>query len=122
MAFPTLTPSKRNFNPGDFPIKVYRSQSGSETRMLMGSKRTGMRLSLVYSNITDAQAETFLDDYAAQNGTYKAFDINSSVKTGWDGNSDALDSSDQWRYESAPVVTQVQKGISNVQVNLVGVL
>jgi hypothetical protein len=122
MAFPSLTPSSRTFNPGDYPVRTYVSQSGTETRILYGSKRTGMKLGLAYKNISDANAELFLDDFEAQKGTYKTFDINSNLKGGWDGNSDALDSSDKWRYESAPVVTQVRKGVSNVQVNLVGVI
>ena len=122
MAFPTLTPSSRNFSPGDFPTKKFRSQSGSETRILYGSKRTGMKLSLGYKNISDANAELFLDDFEAQKGTYTAFAINEDLKGGWTGNSDALDSSDKWRYAGPPQVVQVKPGVSNVRVNLVGVL
>lgn len=122
MAFPSLTPSSRNFSPGNFPVKTFKAQSGAETRILYGSKRTGMKLALSYKNISDAKAEEFLDDFVAQKGTYTAFAINTGLKGGWKGNSDALDSSDKWRYASPPKVTQVKPGISNVQVNLVGVL
>ena len=122
MAFPTLTPSSRQFTPGSYPTKTFKAQSGSETRILYGSKRTGMQLALSYRNISDANAELFLDDYDSQKGTYTAFAINEELKGGWTGNSDALDSSDKWRYASPPQVTQVKPGISNVQVKLVGVL
>ena len=81
-----------------------------------------MQLALSYKNISDANAELFLDDFDAQKGTYTAFAINEELKSGWEGNSDAFDSSDKWRYAAPPEVTQVKPGISNVQVNLVGVL
>jgi len=122
MAFPSIAPSSRNFSPGNYQVKTFKSQSGSETRVLYGSKRTGMQLALSYKNISDANAELFLDDFDAQKGTYTAFAINEELKSGWEGNSDALDSSDKWRYAAPPKVTQVKPGISNVQVNLVGVL
>jgi len=122
MAFPSIAPNARKFSPGDFPVKKFMSQSGAETRILYGSNRTGMTLSLSYKNISDANAELFLDDYEAQQGTYKTFEINADVKGGWEGNSDALDSTSKWRYAGPPQMTQVKPGISNLQVNLVGVL
>ena len=81
-----------------------------------------MKMSLTYRNVTDANAELFLDDFEAQKGTYTAFAINEDLKGGWTGNSDALDSNDKWRYAGPPQVVQVKPGVSNVQVNLVGVL
>ena len=122
MAFPSLAPSTRKFSPGNYQVKTFKAQSGAETRILYGSKRTGMELDLIYKNISDANAELFLDDFDAQKGTYTAFAINEELKSGWEGNSDALDSSDKWRYAAPPKVTQVKPGISNVQVNLIGVL
>ena len=134
MAFPSIAPSSRNFNPGDFPVKTYRAQSGAETRVLMGSKRTGMTLGLTYRHITDAEAEQFLDHFHDMKGTYKTFDVviagvSPDVKSGWKGNPDALGAQgvdnalgNEYRYASPPKLTQVRPGISNVQVNLVGVL
>ena len=127
MAFPSIVPSTRNFSPGDFPVKTFKSQSGAETRILYGSKRTGMKLALSYRNISDANAELFLDHYHEMKGTYTTFVVGSQTgaKEGWEGNADAL-GADAWgsayRYASPPKVTQVKPGISNVQVNLVGVL
>ena len=130
MAFPSLVPSSRSFSPGNWPIKTFRSQDGSETRILYGTKRTGMTLDLSYKNITDANAELFLDDYVARKGTYNTFtlgDAADEAKGGWEGNADAIGNAysttgNQWRYAEAPKVTQVAKGISNVQVKLLGVL
>ena len=133
MAFPALVPSSRSFSPGNWPVKTFRSQDGSETRILYGTKRTGMTLELRYKNITDANAELFLDDYILQKGTYKTFSLGDSgdeVRGGWEGTAAAISNGynttdaagNEWRYAEAPKVTQVAKGISNVQVKLLGVL
>ena len=51
MAFPTLKPTSREFNPGDWPIKRYNAQSGAEVRILYGNRRTNATLSLSYDKI-----------------------------------------------------------------------
>ena len=125
MAFPSLTPSSRAFLPGDFPVKRFKAQSGVETRILYGSKRTGMSMRLTYKNVTDAQAEQFLDHYHDMKGTYTTFTIQAETKGGWEGNGDALGAGEwgnAFRYESPVQVTQVGPGRSNVQVKLIGVL
>lgn len=123
--FPAIIPSKRNFDPGNFPVKTFRSQSGVETRVLYGSKRTGMKLSLTYRNITDTQAEEFLDHYHEMKGSYTTFALGTEAKEGWEGNIDALEAGEwgsKYRYAGPPRLTQVKPGISHISVNLVGVL
>lgn len=125
MAFPTLTPSSRAFDPGDWPVKTFRSQNGAETRILYGSNRTGMTLQLSYDNITDANAELFLDHYNEMQGTYTTFLLVSGTRSGWTGNLDALGANawgNAWRYAEPPQVQSVRPGISSVQVKLIGVL
>jgi hypothetical protein len=130
MAFPTLEPTSRTFDPGDYPVKKYQAQNGAEVRILYGSNRTNMKLSLSYANISDSNAELFLDHYDEMKGTYGTFGAasvnqNDKAKAGWEGNSDALGagvSGAQYRYEGPPQVSQVRPGISTVTVNLVGVL
>ena len=75
MAFPSLAPSSRSYASGDYPVKTFRSQSGSESRILYGSRRTGMTLELEYSNVTDANAELFLDHYDETKGSYSTFTL-----------------------------------------------
>lgn len=124
MSYPSYTPTSRSFDPGDYPIKSYRSQSGVEVRILYGNKRTGVKLALIYENITDTAAQAFTDHYDQMKGTFNVFTINSSTKNGWQGSSSSIDvpSGNSWRYESAPQVNQVRPGISTVTVNLIGVL
>ena len=126
MAFPSLVPSSRTFEAGDYPVRTYKAQNGKEHRILYGSNRTGMKLSLSYANITDASAELFLDHYDEEQGTFGVFDnVPSGFEKGWAGNADALDAKtagNKYRYDGPPQVVQVAPGFSTVKVNLVGVL
>lgn len=124
MAFPALAPTSRNFNPGDYPIRQFRSQSGAEVRILYGDSRTGMTLELSYDNISDANAELFLQHYSDTKGTYDTFTLPDEAKTGWSGSSGAIDVSgvNAWRYAEPPAVTAIRPGRSSVRVQLVGVL
>ncbi|MAN64904.1 MAG: hypothetical protein CMI60_23460 [Parvibaculum sp.] len=130
-----LVPSARTFESGDYPVKTYKAQNGAEHRVLYGSNRTNMKLSLTYANIRDVDAEKFLDHYDEVQGTFKTFvlenvegtDINPTC-VGWEGNQDALGAGTpgtpgkDYRYEGPPQVAQVASGRSTVTVNLIGVL
>jgi hypothetical protein len=120
MAFPSLTPTGRQFTPGDFPNKRFNSQSGAEVRILYGSRRTNAVLSLSYANVTDANAESFLDDYSEQLGTFRTFTLPSEVFEGWSGETATLDAppGTEWRYDAEPQVQAVRPGISSVTVSL----
>lgn len=123
MAFPDIKPASREYNPGDWPVKRYNSNSGVEVRMLYGSRRVNAQLRLGYENITDANAQSFLDDFNAQIGTYSTFTLPTNVFAGWSGSRSSIDAppNTQWRYEEAPRVTSVYPGLSSVQVSLVAV-
>ncbi len=138
MTFPTITtvegnplmPSARTFEPGNFPVKTYKAQNGAEHRILYGSNRTNMKLSLTYANIQDVDAEQFLDHYDTVQGTFQTFELGningaSPARAGWEGNKDALGAQthgNNYRYEGPPQVAQVALGRSTVTVNLIGVL
>ena len=126
-----LVPTARSFESGDFPVRTYKAQNGVEHRILYGSNRTNMKLSLTYANIKDVDAEKFLDHYDAVQGTFQTFglrnhsDGTNPARGGWEGNKDALGadaSGNDYRYEGPPQLTQVRHGISTVTVNLIGVL
>ena len=125
MAFPNLTPTSRSFESGDYPVKTFKSQNGAEVRILYGDKRTNMKLSLSYANITDAEAEQFLDHFDEVQGTFKTFTLSTLSRNGWTGNKDALGAQthgNDYRYEKPPQQVSVRPGISTVTVNLIGVL
>ena len=88
-----------------------------------------MKLSLTYANIPDASAELFVTHYDDRQGTFKPFTsgkMGKDVIGGWDGESKTIKKNPgetaKYRYESAPVITQVAAGISTVTVNLIGVV
>ena len=124
--YPNLIPTSRSYDSGDFANTKYRANSGAEYRILYGSKRTGMKLQLAYENITDVQAEQFLDHYHAMKGTFQQFELTDGLegtKAGWAGNGDALGAvmwGSQWRYAGPPQLTSVYPGVSTVTVNLIG--
>ena len=123
MAFPSLVPSSRTFDPGNFPVKVYQSQDGAEVRLLYGDKRVGMRLQLQYQNIPDSSADDFIAHFHAMKGTFTRFTVGSQVNGGFSGSSSLLSAvpyGSQWRYESAPQLQSVYPGVSTVSVSLIG--
>lgn len=124
MPFPSLVPTSRDFNPGDYPIKQFRSQSGVEIRILYGDSRTGMVMNLSYDNLSDANADLFLLHYNEVKGTYNTFTLPSVTKTGWTGSTTSIDVAgiNAWRYAEPPTVTAVRPGRSSVRVQLVGTL
>jgi dTDP-glucose pyrophosphorylase len=127
MPYPAeLTPSSRQYDPGDFPQRVVKYGNGAEVRMLYGNRRTNMKLSLQYQNVSDGNANAFLSHYRDETfGTYATFqlDNNANVFSGWGAGGEALNAPfNRWRYESAPVVENVRPGRSNVSVTLIGVL
>tara|TARA_Y100000004_G_scaffold3451_1_gene4069 strand:- start:3 stop:383 length:381 start_codon:yes stop_codon:yes gene_type:complete len=126
MAFPNLVPTSRSFESGDYPVKTFKAQNGAEVRILYGSNRTNMKLSLTYSNITDDNAALFLNHFDLEtSGTFSTFDIADNTRGGWtalEKHLGAVDAGNRWRYEQAPQQVQVRPGISTVTVNLIGVL
>ena len=122
MPFPNLVPSGRNFDAGDYPIKTYRSQSGVETRILYGSRRTGAQLDLSFSNISDADANSFVTHYEEVKGTYNTFTLSTNATSGWSPGTFNIGTGNAWRYASPPQITNVKPGRSSVEIKLVAVL
>lgn len=123
MAFPTLQPSARQYDPGNWANRTYNSQSGAEIRLRYGDKRYNAQLQLTYQNITDENANLFLEDYNSNYGTYKKFTLPTQVLAGWSATTYIPDTSAmQFRYSESPKITSVRPGISTVSVTLLGVI
>ncbi len=122
MAYPTLKPSSRNFDAGDYPIKSFRSQSGAETRILYGNRRTGATASLTYENITDTNANSFVTHFDETKGTYLTFNLPTEAVAGWSPGTLNIGTGNAWRYAEAPSITSVKNGYSTVQIKLIAVL
>lgn len=128
MPYPAFNPSARAYDFGDWPVRKYNAQNGSEIRLLYGNKRFNLKLSLSYTNITDTAVSSFTAHYAETKGTFSVFQFSAAAKVailaGWQGLPGQLDmpAGTDWRYEGSPKIQQVRPGISTVTVNLIGVI
>ena len=124
MAFPALVPTSRDLDPGSYPVKAFRAQSGVEVRILYGNKRTDQMLDLSYTNVPDAQAQLFVQHFDAVLGTFQTFTLPAATRTGWSADQATIDAvaGAAWRYEEAPKISSVRPGLSSVTVRLRAVL
>lgn len=138
--FPNLAPSKRTHTPAEYPVQTFKSEAGVEVRILYGNQPTGATLSLQYKNLSDAEAELFVEHFRSVKGTFQTFSLGSvavnpgtavdedSAKAGWSGNPANLSkdsgsfTGNQWRYAKAPQLQSIKRGISSVTVDLIAVL
>ena len=125
--FPALVPSSRSYQPGVFPETKFEAQNGAVVRVRYGNQRTNSRLTLTFSNITDANAALVLQNYVdvTKAGNYAAFTVNNVAA----GASDSLtpwiretNSALKWKYASPPSVQSVKPGLSTVSCEFVGEL
>jgi hypothetical protein len=120
--FPNLKPSQRSFNPGEYPIKRFRSQSGFENRILYGSNRTAAQLQLTFENITNANANLFVQHYDETKGAFSPFDLPGNAFAGSVSGNFNPGSGNRWTYGSPPEIASVYNNLSTVTVRLVAVL
>jgi hypothetical protein len=121
MTLPNLRPSSRTFTPGDYPVKLFRSQNGAEARILYGNKRIGGTLELTYQNISDSDADSFLSGYDTAKGTFASFDLPENARAGWTGSSSFFvpQAGLRYRYAESPDIASVKPGRSTVTVRLI---
>jgi len=95
--FPTLTPSARSLNYGDYPQATYEGVSGGNVRFKFGSDRVVQRLTLGYEYLTEAETQLLLDHYEDQQGSLISFDLPAAVWAGY--SSVPVNPADyEWRY------------------------
>lgn len=132
--FPNLVPTARSMVPGDFPSKTFSAQSGIQSTVQYGSRRSGQTLELSYDNCSEDNAKDIYDHYLACKGTIYFFGVPENVKA---GNStfhkgDGSDSPDnryaatpfgmKYKYAEPPQFVSVKPGRMSVTIKLVGVL
>lgn len=128
MPYPAQRPSSRSYDAGNYPVRTYNAQNGTEVRLLYGSKRTNVKLQLSYVNVADTVAAAFMGHFDETKGTYKTFkfepDARVALFAGWQGSAGALEPPQgvDWRYEQAPQIVAVRPGVSTVNVSLIGVI
>ena len=95
--FPSLEPTTRVYTLGDIPQAVHEGVSGVGVRFTHGSDFVFQRLTLGYEYLTESEAQQLLDHFDGQEGSLIAFDLPSTIWTGY--TTPPVSSSDyQWRY------------------------
>jgi len=82
--FPTLKPSSRSLDIGEYPLLDGRSRDGSYYPRLLGSKPFGAQLSLTYRNIRDDQGASLLSCYRSSRSGYHPLLLPPEVAAGID--------------------------------------
>ena len=127
-AFPSIKPTSRSYNPGNYPSTNFESLDGTKTHIRYGNKRVNATLSLGFSNITDAETYEILENYREVNSVYDYVTFSSSNGTAGVSNTNLsnyfreVGSSLKWRYSRPPSVTSTFKGLSNVSCSFVACL
>jgi hypothetical protein len=122
--FPSLVPSSRSFNPGDYPTRRYQTLNGTVWKRSFGNVRVGMTIEMQFANISDDKAALIWNHYRSEAGTLSRFDINPAFVFGGASTglrqAASIDPSVRWAYAEPPRVDSVFPGISTVNVTLVG--
>ena len=121
--FPSIKPTARSFQLGQYPVKTYRAMSGAVVRRSFGNRAFGYTLDLQFENVPEETVNTIIDHYNGQQGGTLEFAIATAVFAGYtvtlqDKVRDTGGIS--WLYAEPPSVSSVIAGISTVTVKLVG--
>ena len=123
-AFPSVTPTSRNFKPGAYPQKTYRSLSGVMVRRTFGNQPFGASMDLEFENIPDATVVTLLDHYRSQAAANKRFQLSSNITAGMSSalatRANASIDNLRWEYSQPPEVSSTRPGFNTVRINLTG--
>lgn len=128
IAFPSLKPSSRSYEPGAYPQTEFQAQNGAKTIVRYGNRRVDSRLQLTFQNISDADAVSILANYEAVNSVWDYVSFTQSDGAAGAATSLSLylrevgGSGLKWRYDGPPQVTSVYPGLSTVSCAFVGVL
>ena len=119
--FPNIAPTNRSFDPGTYPQTLFEAQNGATTVVRYSNKRVNAKLSMTFSNITDDEAQSIVNNYILVNSQWNhvRFQNNSPALEGLDDSLKIFLANEpeglRWRYMEAPKVQSVQPGISTVQ-------
>ena len=126
--FPTVKPTSRSYNPGNYPQNTFEAQNGAKTIIRYSQKRVNATLTLGFSNISDADAALILANYEDVNSDWDYVTFNRGYATSGVTDTSLFaylkesGSSLKWRYSGPPSVTSSFKGKSNVSCSFVACL
>jgi hypothetical protein len=121
--FPSYIPTRRNFTPGIFPQKTFRTLGGIIARRTFGNVAYGAKLELEFTNITDDKVQAIIAHYQFQTQRSQRFQLPDTVVAGMNNalaTSVKAVSTLRWEYESPPAIESIFPGVSVVSLTLIG--
>ena len=121
--FPSYIPTRRNFTPGIFPQKTFRTLGGTVAKRTFGNVAYGAKLELEFTNITDDKVQEIIAHYQYQTQRTQRFQLPDSIVAGMNNALAAsvkAVSTLRWEYESPPAIESIFPGISVVSLSLIG--
>jgi hypothetical protein len=121
--FPGYIPTRRNFTPGIFPQKTFRTLGGTIAKRTFGNVAYGAKLELEFTNITDDKVQAIIAHYQFQTQRNQRFQLPDTVVAGMNASlatSVKAVSTLRWEYESPPAIESIFPGISAVSLTLIG--
>lgn len=121
--FPSYIPTRRNFTPGIFPQKSFRTLGGTVAKRTFGNVAYGAKLELEFTNIIDDKVQAIIAHYQYQTQRNQRFQLPNTVIAGMNDSlatSVKAVSTLRWEYESPPAIESIFPGISVVSLTLIG--
>lgn len=121
-SFPSYKPTSRRFNAGTIPVSSFKSLSGKETRVILGSQSSAHQLNLSFANTSETVVKKIMEHWYNRKGAALTFTLPSNVWVGWTNYTAAVSSKQAWRYAGAPTVVAVSPSRMNINVSLLSVI
>ena len=119
--FPTLSPTRRRFTPGEYPIKRFDSISGAGVTRLYGSKAFNATLDLEFL-LDDTGTAAVLQSWHDSMGGAKVLTLPTELFEGMNGPEGQIPNYLNWRWAQVPSVQSIVPGRSRIQASLVATL
>ena len=121
--FPSYIPTRRNFTPGIFPQKIFRTLGGVSAKRTFGNVAYGAKLELEFTNIADDKTQAIIVHYQYQTQRNQRFRLSNSILIGMAAplfETVKAYSTLRWEYEGPPAIESIFPGISVVSLTLIG--
>ena len=117
--FPALCPTRRNWTPGDYPVRRFTAINGAGVSRVYGNRAFDSVLQLEFLLLDDQLTELIIC-WNNATGTYGALNLPVNVLEGLSLDlRDELPSHLTWRWAETPQIESLANGTSRVLVNLI---
>jgi hypothetical protein len=120
--FPAITPSRRRYGFGLFPVTTETGFGGGSVEFLHGTTRYGINLELGYEVVSQAEAQQLRNHYRGQDGGHQPFLLPDAIWTGHSSPTNIAPAGAIWIYASQPAEQHRSGLLFDVTVQLLQVI